>query len=211
MLTASWEEGAGPCRTAGGCHPLRGEGGGYRAIQRNLLIPEPRLPFNPTGRRCLNGRSARNGGKETSWPGREDLELGTLPSGRAPFPLRSRPAPRVYPRHRLLDCLYSLSWSPENSPFFPHLGIRGRVFLWKSTTRRRGCSRKLRTETPPSLLGDRGPLLPSFPLTLRSAHLRAHSQPGLLPKPTPVSVAQVHPRCPQSIHWEKLRHVGTRG
>lgn len=40
------------------------KGGGYRGIPRNLLIREPRLPFNPTGRHCLSGRSIRKGEKD---------------------------------------------------------------------------------------------------------------------------------------------------
>lgn len=111
------------------------------------------------------------------------------------------------------DCLTASTAYPghQKTPlFFPtwELGVGS---FSGNPPREEGAAQENSNETPPSLLGDRGPLLPSFPLTLRTAHLRAHSQPGLLPKPTPVSVAQVHPRCPQSIHWEKLRHVGTRG
>lgn len=60
-------------------------------ILRNLLIREPRLPFNPTGRHCLNGRSTRKGEKGTSWPGRVGLELGTLPNWHSPLSLTGLP------------------------------------------------------------------------------------------------------------------------
>ena len=61
MLNAPWEEGAGPS----GQHWAE-MGWGYRAILRNILIRELRLPFNPTGRHCLNGRSTQKGEKGTN-------------------------------------------------------------------------------------------------------------------------------------------------
>lgn len=93
--------------------------GGYRAILRNLLIQEPRLPFSPTGRHCLNGRSTRKGEKETSRPERVGLELGTLPSGIAPFTLRGLPDPRAPPPPHT-DCLTAST---------AYLGSQKRPFL----------------------------------------------------------------------------------
>lgn len=67
------------------------KGGGYRAILRNRLIQEPRLPFNPTGRHCLKWEEQSEGGERLASP--EGLVWSLeLPSGIAPFPLRGRPA-----------------------------------------------------------------------------------------------------------------------
>lgn len=63
------------------------------------------------------------------------------------------------------DCLTASTAYPghQKTPlFFPHLGIRGRVFLWKSTTRRRGCSRKLKRDSSQSVRGQ-GPSAPFLP------------------------------------------------
>lgn len=72
------------------------KGGGYRAILRNRLIQEPRLPFNPTGRHCLKWEEQSEGGERLASP--EGLVWSLeLPSGITPFPLRGRPA-HVHPR-----------------------------------------------------------------------------------------------------------------
>lgn len=148
------------------------------------MIREPRLPVYPTGCHSLNGRSTRKGEKGTSWPRRVGLELGTLSSGIAPFRSRGRPDPCTPPH---TDCLNASTafFGPQKPTFHSstwELGGRGSVFLWKSTTRERDCPRKLRTKIQTSLFGDRVPAAP--PPQEVSCHLRAYSQPGLLPKPT---------------------------
>lgn len=147
------------------------------------MIREPRLPFYPTGCHSLNGRSTRKGEKGTSWPRRVDLELGTLPSGIAPFRSRGRPDPCTPPH---TDCLNASTafLGPQKPTFYSptwELGGSGSVFLWKSTTREKDCPRKLRTKIHTSL--GTGSLLLPAPQEV-SCHLRAYSQPGLFPNPT---------------------------
>lgn len=186
------------------------KGGGYRAILRNRLIQEPRLPFNPTGRHCLKWEEQSEGGERLASP--EGLVWSLeLPSGIAPFPLRGRPA-HVHPRapptpHRLLDCLNSLSWFQEANLSFPHLGIGGQGFSLEILQERK---RKLRIKTCSRLCGDR--VLLSAPPPKCPCHLRAHFQPGLPPKPTAPSCHPDPFAYSDSIQWEKqTRRYSTRG
>lgn len=204
-----------------GLVPLSSAGekrGGYGALLRNILIRELRLPFNPTGRHCLNGRSTQKGEKGTSWSESVGLELGTAPRGITPLRLRGRPDPHATSplppphTHRLLECLYSLFWFPETSLKFSYLGIGGRVFFWKFTRRQKGLPTQENSEPRhiPSCLGTGSLLLPSSPgsaLSLQGtlpawAAPQAHS-PILSPKLL----------CAHSgrFQWEKLRHEATRG
>lgn len=160
---------------------------GCRAILRNLLIREPRLPFNPTGRRCLNGRSTRKGEKGTRWPGRVGLELGTVPKSHSPLlltgSLRSTWTPPPPHTHRLLECPYSLSWSSETYLSFPHLGFGNRGLSLETHHERKGLPEKTQREDRYQSVWRQGPCLPPTPGEVR-CHLRALSQPELLPKPT---------------------------
>lgn len=115
------------------------KGGGYRAILRNRLIQEPRLPFNPTGRHCLKWEEQSEGGERLASP--EGLVWSLeLPSGIAPFPLRGRPA-HVHPRAPPpppTDCLTaSTACLGSKKPTFlsPTWELGARVFLWKSFRR----------------------------------------------------------------------------
>lgn len=141
-----------------------------------------------------------------------------LPSGIAPFPSRGRPA-RVHPRapppptrqppHRLLDCLNSLSWFQEANLSFPHLGIGGKVFLWKSFRREKENSESRHVVVCVGT-GSFGP--PRRPTPKCPYHLRAHFQPGLPPKPTAPSCHPDPFAYSDSIQWEKqTRRYSTRG
>lgn len=173
------------------------------------MIREPRLPFYPTGCHSLNGRSTRKGEKGTSWPRRVDLELGTLPSGIAPFRSRGRPDPCTPPH---TDCLNASTafLGPQKPTFHSptwELGGSGSVFLWISTTREKDCPRKLRTKIHTSL-GTGSLLLPPpgsvlSPQGIFPAWALPESHSPLL---SPKSLCSHS----DSIQWEELRHVATR-
>lgn len=159
------------------------------------MIREPRLPFYPTGCHSLNGRSTRKGEKGTSWPRRVDLELGTLPSGIAPFRSRGRPDPCTPPH---TDCLNASTafLGPQKPTFYSptwELGGSGSVFLWKSTTREKDCPRKLRTKIHTSL-GTGSLLLPpprKCPVT--SGHIPSLGS-SRIPQPPPITQVPLFPQ-----------------
>lgn len=112
-----------------GLVPLPGAGekrGGSGALLRENLIRELRLPFYPTGRHCLNGRSTQKGEKGTGWSQNVGLETWNCPEWHnpplsltgSPRPHATSPLPPPHPSsphtHRPLECLYSLFWFPEN-------------------------------------------------------------------------------------------------
>lgn len=188
------------------------KGGGYRAILRNRLIQEPRLPFNPTGRHCLKWEEQSEGGERLASP--EGLVWSLkLPSGIAPFPLRGRPA-QVHPRapspptpHRLLDCLNSLSWFQEANLSFPHLGIGGKVFLWKSFRREKENSESRHVVVCVGT-GSFGPPRPAPPPSALITSGHTSSLDSLL-SPPPLRVTQI-PLPTVTVFSGRNKHVGTQ-
>lgn len=177
--------------------------GVHGAILRHILIRELRLPCNPTGRHCLNGRSTPKGERGTLWSESVGSELGTAPRGITPFRLRGRPDPQATspsrtPTHRLLECLYSLFWFPETSLKFSYLGIGGRVFFWKFTRRQKGPPTQENSEPRhiPRCLGTGSLLLPSSPGSALSPAAGHAPSLGSSSSPQPHSITQA-PLCPQ--------------
>lgn len=124
------------------------------------------------------GRKGLAGPEGLVW----SLEL--FPSRIAPFCLRGRSDPRGPPHtHRLLECPYSLSWSSETYLSFPHLGIGNRGLSLEIHHERKGLPEKTQREDRYQSVWRQGPCLPPTPGEVR-CHLRALSQPELLPKPT---------------------------
>lgn len=175
------------------------------------MIREPRLPFYPTGCHSLNGRSTRKGEKGTSWPRRVGLELGTLPSGIAPFRSRGRSDPCTPPH---TDCLNaSTAFLGPQKPTFhsPTWELGGGVVFFSGNPLRERKTAQENSEPRyiPVCLGTGSPLLPSPPGSVLSpqgifpawALPEAHS-PLLSPK----SLCSHS----DSIQWEELRHVATK-
>lgn len=181
-------------------------------ILRNLLIREPRLPFNPTGRHCLNGRSTRKGEKGTSWPGRVGLELGTLPNWHSPLSLTGLPR-STWTSHT--DCLNAPTayLGPQKPTFHSPIWELGMGSFSGNSQRQEGAAREnSETRQIPVCLETRSLLVspPPPPRGEVPCHLRAHSQPGLLPKPHTLFLSPKS-LCARSdsIQWEKLRRVAT--
>lgn len=151
-------------------------------------------------------------GRKTSQPGRVGVELGT-PKWHSPFPLTGSPSPYAPPQPPTphTDCLTaSTACLGSKKPTFlsPTWELGGRVFLWKSFRREKENSESRHVVV---CVGT-GSFCPPHPLPKCPYHLRAHSQPGLPPKPTAPSCHPDPFAYSDSIQWEKqTRRYSTRG